>query len=51
LATEEKGGGGVSLFSEQAREWLSLNGPEAAQERAAAIETVVRESIQTDGHD
>jgi Protein of unknown function (DUF1524)/Protein of unknown function DUF262/Restriction Enzyme Adenine Methylase Associated len=34
------------FFSEQAREWLSLNGPEAAQGRAAAIETVVRELLQ-----
>ena len=34
------------FFSEQAREWLSLNGPEAAQTRAAAIETVVRELLQ-----
>jgi hypothetical protein len=34
------------FFSEQAREWLSLNGPEAAPRRAAAIETVVRELIQ-----
>ena len=34
------------FFSEQAREWLSLDGPEAAQARAAAIETVVRELLQ-----
>jgi hypothetical protein len=34
------------FFSEQAREWLSLNGSEAAQGRAAAIETVVRELLQ-----
>jgi hypothetical protein len=34
------------FFSEQAREWLSANGPEAAQTRAAAIETVVRELLQ-----
>jgi hypothetical protein len=34
------------FFSEQAREWLSLKGPEAAQNRGAAIETVVRELLQ-----
>jgi GNAT superfamily N-acetyltransferase len=34
------------FFSEQAREWLSLDGPEAAQNRGAAIETVVRELLQ-----
>jgi hypothetical protein len=34
------------FFSEQAREWLSLDGPEATQRRAAAIETVVRELLQ-----
>jgi hypothetical protein len=34
------------FFSEQAREWLSLNGPEAVQARAIAIETVVRELLQ-----
>src|SRR5258707_1870086 len=34
------------FFSEQAREWLSVNGPEAAQKRGAAIETVVRELLQ-----
>jgi len=34
------------FFSEQARQWLLLNGPEAVQERAAAIETSVRELLQ-----
>jgi GNAT superfamily N-acetyltransferase len=34
------------FFSEQAREWLLLNGPEAAQSRGAALETVVRELLQ-----
>ena len=34
------------FFSEQAREWLALKGPEAARTRAAAIETVVRELLQ-----
>jgi hypothetical protein len=34
------------FFSEQAREWLSLDRPEATQRRAAAIETVVRELLQ-----
>jgi Protein of unknown function DUF262/Protein of unknown function (DUF1524) len=34
------------FFSEQAREWLSADGPEAAQRRAAAIETVVRDLLQ-----
>src|SRR6266516_1322982 len=34
------------FFSEQARDWLSLSGPEAVAERAAAIETVVRELVQ-----
>src|SRR5262245_1114043 len=33
-------------FSEQARHWLSLNGPEAVSARAAAIETVVRDHLQ-----
>jgi hypothetical protein len=33
-------------FSEQAREWLSLEGPEAVHQRAAAIETVVRDLLQ-----
>ena len=33
-------------FSEQAREWLSLEGAEAVQTRAAAIETVVRDLLQ-----
>jgi Protein of unknown function DUF262 len=33
-------------FSERAREWLLANGREAAQARAAAIETVVRELLQ-----
>ena len=34
------------FFSEQAREWLSVDGAEAAQRRAAAVETVVRELLQ-----
>jgi hypothetical protein len=34
------------FFSEQAREWLSLDGPEAIEKRAAAIETVVRDLLQ-----
>jgi Protein of unknown function DUF262/Protein of unknown function (DUF1524)/Restriction Enzyme Adenine Methylase Associated len=34
------------FFSEQAREWLALNGREAVAARAAAIETVVRELLQ-----
>jgi hypothetical protein len=34
------------FFSEQARDWLALKGPEATQTRAAAIETVVRELLQ-----
>ena len=34
------------FFSEQAREWLALGGPEAIERRAAAIETVVRELLQ-----
>ena len=34
------------FFSEQAREWLSLNGPDAAPKRAEAIETVVRDLLQ-----
>ena len=34
------------FFSEQAREWLPLNGPAAVGARAAAIETVVRELLQ-----
>ena len=34
------------FFSEQARAWLSLNGAEAIQERATAIETVVRDFLQ-----
>lgn len=33
-------------FSERAREWLSLKGPEAIAMRAATIETVVRELLQ-----
>lgn len=33
-------------FSAQAREWLSLDGPNAAQSRAAAIEMVVRDLVQ-----
>lgn len=34
------------FFSEQARGWLSQNGSESAQSRAAAVETVVRELLQ-----
>jgi hypothetical protein len=34
------------FFSEQAREWLTANGPEAIATRAVAIETVVRELLQ-----
>lgn len=34
------------FFSEQAREWLSQEGPTAIQGRAAAVETVVRELLQ-----
>jgi hypothetical protein len=34
------------FFSDRAREWLLLDGPEAIQKRAAAIETVVRELLQ-----
>ena len=34
------------FFSEQAREWLLANGPEATHTRAAAIETAVRELLQ-----
>src|SRR5664279_2346906 len=34
------------FFSEQAREWLSLNGTETIPKRAAAIETVVRDLLQ-----
>jgi Protein of unknown function DUF262/Protein of unknown function (DUF1524)/Restriction Enzyme Adenine Methylase Associated len=34
------------FFSEQAREWLSSEGPNAVPQRAAAIETVVRELLQ-----
>jgi hypothetical protein len=34
------------FFAEQAREWLLLDGPQATLERAAAIETVVRELLQ-----
>jgi hypothetical protein len=33
-------------FSERAREWLSLNGPEEISERAERIEHVVRELLQ-----
>ncbi len=33
-------------FSEQAREWLSTDGTQAALERAKAIELVVRERLQ-----
>jgi hypothetical protein len=34
------------FFSEEARGWLALGGPEPVQERAAAIETVVRDLVQ-----
>jgi hypothetical protein len=34
------------FFSEQVREWLVVKGPEKVQERAAAVETVVRELLQ-----
>ncbi|MFB3853830.1 MAG: DUF262 domain-containing protein [Vicinamibacterales bacterium] len=34
------------FFSEQAREWLLLEGPTCTQARAAAVETVVRELLQ-----
>ena len=34
------------FFSEQAREWLQADGPDAVADRAAAIETVVRELLQ-----
>jgi Protein of unknown function DUF262 len=34
------------FFSEQAREWLSLNGPSAVATRAIAVETVVRDLLQ-----
>ena len=34
------------FFSEQAREWLVQNGPEAVGARAAVVETVVRELLQ-----
>ncbi len=34
------------FFSDQAREWLALNGSQAIAVRAAAIETVVRELLQ-----
>jgi hypothetical protein len=34
------------FFSEQAHQWLSLNGQEAMASRAAAIETVVRDLLQ-----
>jgi Protein of unknown function (DUF1524)/Restriction Enzyme Adenine Methylase Associated/Protein of unknown function DUF262 len=34
------------FFSEQARQWLSLDGPSEVAARAAAIETVVRELLQ-----
>jgi hypothetical protein len=34
------------FFSEQAREWLPLKGPDAVGARAAAIETVVRDLLQ-----
>jgi hypothetical protein len=33
-------------FSEQARQWLTMEGPERTQARGAAIETVVRELLQ-----
>ena len=34
------------FFSEQARQWLTMEGSEATQARGAAIETVVRELLQ-----
>jgi hypothetical protein len=34
------------FFSEQARQWLSANGPEGIATRAAAIETAVRDFLQ-----
>lgn len=34
------------FFSQQAREWLSLNGPQEIGQRAAAIETVTRDLLQ-----
>jgi len=34
------------FFSQQARDWLALTGPEVVAVRAAAIETVVRELLQ-----
>ena len=34
------------FFSEQARQWLAMDGPEHIQTRAAAVETVVRELLQ-----
>src|SRR5262245_10100400 len=34
------------FFSEQAREWLALDGQDAVGARAAAVETVVRELLQ-----
>lgn len=35
-----------SFFSGKAREWLTLNGPNALPARAAALETVVRDRLQ-----
>lgn len=34
------------FFSEEARKWLSVNGPEGTDTRATAIETVVRDLLQ-----
>lgn len=34
------------FFAEQSREWLSSGGPDEAEERAAAVETVVRDLLQ-----
>jgi hypothetical protein len=44
--SEEKLAKGHRYFSEQAREWLNADGPEAVQSRAAAIELVVRDRLQ-----
>lgn len=38
--------GAHRYFAEQARQWLSLGGPDNVQARAAAIETVVRDLLQ-----
>src|SRR4051812_25824261 len=34
------------FFAEQARDWLMVEGPDAVQRRAGAVETVVRELLQ-----